>query len=678
MKKICSLLLFILSGVLLFAQQSVTSWSVKQQQAADGMVELMFTATINSGWYIYSTNPGGGAIPLTVDFESTSDYVLIGPFTELTPAESKFDMGVNATVRVFHNTASFVQKIKRNTNKAFKVSGDIDFQACNGAACRLGDENFSITVPEAPALIEAPVVQITPATHTVTKETVLTADNEIPVVEPAPDIDIDTTATADTTGSIWLFLLIALAAGLGAVFTPCVFPMIPMTVSFFLGGKQSGRAAVIRGLIFGASVTLIYTSIGILAAVFKSASAVDVFSTHWLPNLIFALAFLIFALSFFGGYEITLPTGLANKADQKADSSGYFGAFFVAAALTIVSFSCTGPFVGGILVESMRSGLAAKPVLGMAAFGFAMSFPFMLFAIFPSWMKKMPKSGGWLNMVKVVFAFVLLAFSLKFILMFGQYFGWTLISREVFIALWIVCAVMLGFYFLGRLRLSHDSEVQHTGVVRLLFAIASFTFALYLLPGLFGAPLPAMSGIIPDPKGPSVFAAAVPADASAAAYNQGLCGEAKYAHPDRRLSFGLPAYHDINEAIACAKQQNKPVLLSFKFNGCSVCKKMEANVWGNEKVLDILRNKVVIATLYVDDKTELPENEWVTSSIDKKVYKTLGGKMRDYQVSRFGVWAQPFYALIDFDEKSLTKPVAESSVEEFLNFLNSGIAAFQK
>jgi len=371
-----------------------------------------------------------------------------------------------------------------------------------------------------------------------------------------------------------------------------------------------------------------------------------------------------------------LPTGLANKADQKADSSGYFGAFFVAAALVIVSFACTGPFVGSILVESMRSGLAVKPILGMAAFGFAMAFPFMLFAVAPSLMKKLPKSGGWLNMVKVVFGFIMLAFSLKFILMFGQYFDWTLISREVFIAIWIVCAVLLGLYFLGRLRLSHDSEVQHVGVVRLLFAIASFTFALYLLPGLMGAPLPAMSGIIPDPTGPSVFAAPTAVSPTASTGNQGLCGEVKYANPKHQLSYSLPAYHDVAQAIECAKQLNRPVLLTFKFDGCSVCKKMEANVWSDERVLDILRNKVVIATLYVDDKTELPESEWVTSTLNGKVLKTLGLKLRDYQETRFGVRAQPYYALIGFDDEPLTKPVAECSADEFLKFLNSGIDAF--
>jgi thiol:disulfide interchange protein DsbD len=299
----------------------------------------------------------------------------------------------------------------------------------------------------------------------------------------------------------------------------------------------------------------------------------------------------------------------------------------------------------------------------------------VLFSFFPSWVKKMPRSGGWLNMVKVAFAFIFLAFSLKYLASVDQYFGWNILSREVFIAVWIVCAVLLGFYFLGRLRLAHDSEVAHVSVSRLVLAITSFTFALYLLPGLFGAPLPALSGLVPDAKGPSVFAAqsAVHADAP---HGQGLCGPAKYSSPDHTLSYGLPAYHDIDEAMACAKQQNKPVLLAFKFNNCSVCKRMEGTVWSDEQVLDVLRNKVVIATLYVDDKTTLPESEWVTSTIDGKVKKTLGRKLRDYQMSRFGVSAQPYYVLLGHQEEVLTPPVAESSVAEFLHFLQSGLDKF--
>ena len=626
----------------LFAQNAPAKWSVKQQPGTNGEIELVFTATIEPNWYMYSTDPGEGPVATAVTLTASSDFTTEGALTELTPTKSKYDEAFEATVKVFYNTASFVQKIKPQTGKNFTVQSAIVFQCCDGNSCTFGEEELTIEI----------------------------AGNG------SASVAKEATATTEDDGLL-MFFLIALAAGLGAVFTPCVFPMIPMTVSFFLSGKQSKRAAVIRGLIFGLSVTLIYTLVGVLAAIFKSADAADAMSTHWIPNLIFAVVFLAFALSFFGAFEITLPTGLANKADQKADSSGYFGAFFVAVALVIVSFSCTGPFVGTILVESMSSGLGVKPVLGMFGFGFALAFPFMLFAFSPSLMKKMPKSGGWLNMVKVVFAFLLLGFSLKYVLMFGEYFGWHLISREVFIGIWMVLAILLGLYFLGKLRLSHDSEVQHVSVTRLLFAIASFTFACYLLPGLFGAPLPALSGVIPDPKGPSVFAAqSATGTVAPAAYNMGLCGEAKYSSPNHQLPHGLLAYHDIPQAIECAKQQNKPVLLVFKFNNCSVCKKMEATVWSDERVLDVLRNKVVITTIYVDDNTELPENEWVTSTLDGKVKKTLGRKMRDYQMTRFNVAAQPYYVLVGFDEQPLTTPVAECSADEFLQFLNSGINKF--
>ncbi len=653
MRRFILLCAFIFSTVLLSAQSVPAKWSVKQQTGASGGLELVFTATIDHDWYMYNTEPMNGPVSTAVAFNASNDYVCDGVLTELTPSESKFDDMFGITVKVFHNTAEFVQKITPKTGKAFTVSGNITFQCCSGVSCVLGEDDFEITIP-AGATVAGAGTEVTAA----------------PADEPAPEADDEAAGSGLLT-----FFLIALAAGLGSVFTPCVFPMIPMTVSFFMSGKQSRRAAITRGLIFGASVTLIYTLIGVLAAIFKSADAADVMSSHWIPNLIFAAMFLTFALSFFGAFEITLPSGLANKADQKADSSGYFGSFFVAIALVIVSFSCTGPFVGSILVESMSSGLGMKPILGMFGFGFAMAFPFMLFAFSPSLMKKMPKSGGWLNMVKVVFAFLLLAFSLKYISLFGQYFGWHLISREVFIGIWIVSAILLGMYFLGKLRLSHDSEVQHVSVTRLLFAVASFTFACYLLPGLFGAPLPALSGIVPDPKGPSVFAAQETPAGTPAAAGMGLCGEARYSNPDNQLSYGLPAYHDIQQAIDCGKQQNKPVLLAFKFKGCAVCKKMEATVWSDEQVLDILRNKVVIATLYIDDKTELPESDWATG-LDGKVLKTLGKKLRDYQMRRFQVMAQPYYALIGFDEQPLTKPVGECSVEDFMSFLNSGLEKF--
>jgi thiol:disulfide interchange protein DsbD len=631
-------LLLIASAITGMAQQPPVSWKVSSRTGADGGAELVFTASVSPGWYIYSAEATDGPLPTAVTFTPSEQFEPAGTLTELSKAKEKYDEGFGVRVKIFEHEAQFVQKIEVKSDGGITVTGKIAYQLCtesanNGRpACYFEEEDFETTIAGAAQHSEA----------------------------------------GGGNKSLWMFLLIAFAAGLGAVFTPCVFPMIPMTVSFFImGGGAQKKTGVVRGLVFGISVAAIYTLVGLLAAIFKSADAADVLASHWLPNLIFAMLFVTFALSFFGAFEIILPTGIANKADRQADRRGVFGAFFVAAALVIVSFSCTGPFVGSILVEAMSSGIAVKPVLGMLVFGLALASPFVLFAFFPKWIQKMPRPGGWLNMVKVVFAFLLFAFSLKYISAVDRYFGWQILSREVFIAVWIVCAALLGAYFLGRIRLAHDSETAHVSVPRLLLAVASFTFALYLLPGLFGAPLPALSGIVPEAAHPSIVTTAD--NTGADAYDKGLCGTAKYSSPHHRLPYGLPAYHDIDEALACAREQQKPVLLVFKFDNCSVCKRMESNVWSDGQVLDLLRREVVIAALYVDDKTELPESEWITSTIDGKVKKTLGRKLRDYQMSRFGVSAQPFYALIGYGGETLAAPVGESSVQEFLHFLKEGI-----
>jgi thiol:disulfide interchange protein DsbD len=621
------------------AQQTPVSWKVESRTGGDGGAELVFTASVLPDWYIYSVEATDGPLPTAVTFAPSEQFETVGALTELGKAKEKYDEGFGVNVKIFEHEAQFVQKINVKSGGDVAVSGKIAYQLCTESAndgrpaCFFEEEDFA------------------------TKITVA-----------APHV-----GGGDAGKSLWMFLLLAFAAGLGAVFTPCVFPMIPMTVSFFImGNGAQKKTGVARGLIFGISVAAIYTLVGLLAAIFKSADAADVLASHWIPNLVFALLFITFSLSFFGAFDIVLPTGIANKADRQADRSGAFGAFFVAAALVIVSFSCTGPFVGSILVEAMSGGIAVKPVLGMMVFGAALASPFVLFAFFPQWIQKMPRPGSWLNMVKVVFAFILIAFSLKYLSAVDRYFGWHILSREVFIAVWIVCAALLGAYLLGRFRLPHDSESAHVSVPRLLLAAVSFTFALYLLPGLFGAPLSALSGIVPEAAHPSVLTPTA-GNTGAGAYEQGLCGAAKYSAPNHRLPYGLPAYHDVDEALACAKVQQKPVLLVFKFDNCSVCKRMESNVWSNEQVLDLLRRKVVIAALYVDDNTELPENEWVTSAIDGKVKKTLGRKLRDYQMSRFGVSAQPFYALVGHDGETLAAPIGESSVEEFLQFLNDGI-----
>ena len=624
--------------------QTPVSWSFQHKDNGDGTIDLIFKAEIEDPWYIYSTEKiSGGPLQTSFDISNPQGFEPIGTLTDGIAPKVKMDEGFGLEVKVFEHSASFIQKIKRSSAGELKITGLFMYQSCNGGECMLDEFDATFTIP---------------AGDTVSSTT------------------SSGTSQPSNDKSLLMFLLIAFAAGLAGVFTPCVFPMIPMTIGFFISGSGKKNAGIMKGIIFGFSVTLIYTLVGVLVALFQSTSATDVLGTHWIPNLLFALLFITFAVSFFGAFEITLPSGLANKADAQADKGGYIAAFFVAVAMVIVSFSCTGPFVGSILAASVTGGLALKPIMGMFFFGLGFSLPFVIFSAFPSLMKKMPKSGGWLNVVKVVFAFVLLAFSFKYLASFDAYFGWGIFNRAVVLSTWIVLSALMGFYFLGKIKTSHDSDVPYVSTWRMMFATLSFFFAVYLIPGLFGAQLNSLSGLLPPKDGSTIELSAgsvVGASYSTGTLTKGLCGEAKYAATNNVAPYGLNSYYEVEQALECAKELNKPVLLSFKSHTCSGCKVMEANVWSNPEVLEILRNDVIIATLYIDDRTELPENEQVVSTIDGKVKNTLGRKLRDYQVSRYNVASQPFYVLVDPNEVSLTTPVAECSVETFLNFLKSGI-----
>ncbi len=648
------------------AKSQITAvWNYQQKDNGDGTIDLIFNADIEKPWYMYNAELiPNGPLPTTFEIKSSSSFVAVGNLRDNLKAKTKMDDAFGIEVKVFEERASFVQTIKREDAAGFKVEGILTFQTCNGSECLMDeiDVVFDIPAGEVIESADAGMIAIT--------------DNG------TDNGSVSGGLKGEATEGLLVFLLIAFAAGLGGVFTPCVFPMIPMTVSFFIGGSGSKRSGIIKGLIFGLSVTLIYTLVGVIVALFQSTDATDFMGTHWIPNFLFAALFITFAISFLGAFEITLPTGLANKADARADKGGYIASFFVAFAMVIVSFSCTGPFVGSILAAAVTGGLALKPVLGMFAFGLAFSLPFVIFSFFPSLMKKMPKSGGWLNVVKVVFAFILLAFAMKYLYTVDAYFGWGILNRAIFISIWIVIAILLGMYLLGKITTSHDSKVESVGVARLIFATASFAFAVYLVPGLFGAPLSSLSGLLPPPDQSTIVISGTSvgtgSETTSTEPSTGLCSEAKYATSKNRAPHGLNSYYDIKEAIECAKEQNKPLLLSFKAVTCSACKVMEATVWSDAAVLDILRNKVVLVSLYVDDRTELPLEDQVTSVIDGKVKNTLGRKYRDYQLSRFGVASQPYYVIVDHNENVMGKPIAESSVEEFMAFLNQGIETFNR
>lgn len=576
---------------------------------SDGNVELIFDLQISEGWYLYSATPVKGG-PMTANFEMAADAPAQpqGAMTDGVEPKKKFDSAFGLDVFYFEGNGQFKQIVTPSADGNFTLQGTLIYQTCNGEECIIneGDVTFNVKVAGA-EVIEAPK------------------------------------AKKGKDESLLWFLLIAFAAGLSGVVTPCVFPMIPMTVGFLVGGASSKRAGIMKGVVFGLSVVLIYTLLGLIVSLFGSTAATDALGTHWIPNLIFAALFIVFSISFLGAFEITLPSGLANKADRQADKGGYIGAFFVALAMVIVSFSCTGPFVGSILAAAVVGGVTLKPILGMAVFGAAFSLPFVVCSFFPGMMKKLPKSGGWLNVVKVIFAFVLMAFAVKFLYNVDAYFGWGIITRLGFLAIWITLVVLLGLYFLGIVRTNHDSPVDGIGWGRMLAAIACFTFAFYLIPGLFGAPLKSVSGMIPPMDGSTTIISA-PA------------GDSDSATPTGYSS--LKSYNNLDEAIKASQESGKPIFLSFKSQTCSVCKVMEATVLNDTAILDKLGSDFVIANLYVDDKT--PDAE----------HKTLGRKYRQYEMEKFGSASQPLYAIIDHTGKTLSGPQGNSTIEEFSQFLN--------
>ena len=589
--------------------QDATFVKTSYNVLSDGNVELVFDVQINEGWYLYSATPvKGGPMTANFDMDAQTPAQAQGAMVDGVEPHTKFDSAFGLDVYYFEGQGQFKQTITPSANGNFTVQGTLVYQTCNGEECLINENDVTINVKMGGAeVVEAPK------------------------------------AKKSKDESLLWFLLIAFAAGLGGVITPCVFPMIPMTVGFLIGGASTKRAGVMKGLVFGLSVVLIYTLLGLIVSLFGSTAATDALGTHWIPNLLFAVLFIVFSISFLGAFEITLPSGLANKADRQADKGGYIGAFFVAVAMVIVSFSCTGPFVGSILAAAVVGGVTLKPILGMAVFGAAFSLPFVVCSFFPGMMKKLPKSGGWLNVVKVVFAFVLMAFAVKFLYNVDAYFGWGVITRLGFLAVWITLVILLGLYFLGVIRTDHDSPVDGIGWGRMLVAIACFSFAFYLIPGLFGAPLKSISGMIPPMDGSTTVMTAPAANSEAAA-------------PSGYSS--LKSYNTLDEAIKASEETGKPIFLSFKSHTCSVCKVMEATVLNDPSILSKLGSDFVIANLYVDDKT--PDAE----------YKTLGRKFRQYEMEKFGSASQPLYAVIDHSGKTISGPVGNSSLEEFSKFIN--------
>jgi len=477
--------------------------------------------------------------------------------------------------------------------------------------------------------------------------------------------------------SLWQYLLLAFGGGLLAVIMPCVYPMLPMTVSYFTNMGGTRRRSVGMALGYGLSIMAIYTGAGVLLSLLFGADAANFISSHWLPNLVSFAIFIVFGLSFLGLFEINAPSSLVNKADAQADKGGWTGLFFMATTLVLVSFSCTVPIVGSVAIAA-ANGELLRPTLGMLAFSFAFALPFIVFALFPAWLKSLPRSGGWLNVLKVVLGFVELGMAFKFLSSADLSYHWGLVPRPLFLTIWIVLAAVLGFYLLGKIRLPHDGDMGHVSVPRLVLAMVAFMFAVYLVPGLFGAPLPTLSALVP-PATRHDFTLAGGAAGSPAVAASG-CAPARYGDA-LELPLGLNGYFTLQEALRCAKEQHKPVFVDFTGHNCGNCRRMEADVWSHEEVLRQLRDDYVVVALYADDKTELPKAEWYTSPRDGRVKSMLGEQNLDFQISKFNANAQPYYVVLnpnDATTQPLLAPVAfEPDVAQFSSFLRAGVKRFK-
>ncbi len=668
-------------------------WQFTQEKADDNEIHLIITAAIDDNWYLYGQEiPEGGPIPTSILIDESEYFEFLGPVEDLIEPEIKFDPFFSMDLPLFSNEARFRQRVRVLTDNEFVITGFVEFMSCDDERCLPPQEReFKFIIKEGEAIAEtahgpSPAEPATPADEADEAEAAA-------IPEAAPDAEPDDTVepfretmtfqpeeTETGTGSLWIFFFIALAGGLAGLLTPCVFPMIPMTVSFFMQ-KQSGRLnAIINALVFGISIIAVYTSLGLLVSLTSvGAGFANQLSSHWLPNIIFFLLFIAFAASFFGLFEIVLPGSLATKADRKAESGGYLGSFFMALTLVIVSLSCVGPIVGALLVEA-ATGAGVKPVIGMLGFSLAFAVPFTLLAIFPSWLDKLPKSGGWLNSVKVVLGFIVLAFSLRFLMVVDQTYHWGILTRDLYLALWIVIFTLLGFYLLGKLRFAHDSEIRHISVPRLFLAIASFAFVVYMIPGLFGAPLKPLASLLPPQQSHSFDVGAMIRESGpgpGTVYDE-LCEEPRFADL-LTLPHGLRGYFDLEQGLECAREQNRPVFLSFTGHSCSNCKEMEARVWSDRRVLQHLRDDYVIISLYVDDRTRLPEDEWITSEIDGRVKSTIGSKNLDYQISSFNTNTQPYYVLMDASGNLLAPPRGYNlNTDAFAGFLTEGIENFNQ
>ena len=683
MKKILSICLLLIAVVAQAQIQEPVKFKSELKTLAAGEAEIVFTATIDKGWHVYSTDLGdGGPISATFNVEKISGATVVGKLQPKGKEIASYDKLFEMNVRYFESTAQFVQKLKL-TGGDYKIEGFLEFGACNDENCLPPTQvefNFSGkaeaakgTAAATPAeKVTAPAEETKPETQPVsqTETSADTASTGIiggadgPTdINVAGNIDLwkpvinDLQSYGETTSQedmSWFYIFITgFLGGLLALFTPCVWPIIPMTVSFFLKRSKDKKKGIRDAWTYGASIVVIYVTLGLAITLIFGASALNALSTNAVFNILFCLMLVVFAASFFGAFELTLPSKWSNAVDSKAEATGgLLSIFLMAFTLSLVSFSCTGPIIGFLLVQVSTTGSVIAPAIGMLGFAIALALPFTLFALFPSWLKSMPKSGGWMNVIKVTLGFLELAFALKFLSVADLAYGWRILDRETFLALWIVLFALLGFYLLGKIKFPHDDDDTKVGVGRFFMALFSLAFAVYMVPGLWGAPLKAVSAFAP---------------------------------PMQTQDFNLynnevhAKFDDYDLGMEYARQHGKPVMLDFTGYGCVNCRKMELAVWTDSKVSDIINNDYVLITLYVDNKTPLTSPVKVTENGRERTLRTVGDKWSYLQRVKFGANAQPFYVLIDNEGRPLNKSYSyDEDIPKYIEFLQTGLENYKK
>ncbi|MCL1944064.1 MAG: thioredoxin family protein [Candidatus Azobacteroides sp.] len=642
-------------------------WSYAIKDSKTPETEIIITAKIDKGWHLYDMNlPEGGPISTSFTFDEIKGAKLKGKVTAQNASLKSFDPNFEMDLRRFENTAVFVQKIVITDKKTFSIKGTTEFMACNDSQClqptkdEFGFDAESIAGMNVEALSDVKK-QSLPDSAVLSVDSAKTAvGTSIPVPLPSDSVwwkpviaELQNYGEHDLADKAWyLIFFLGFAGGLLALLTPCVWPIIPMTVSFFLKRNDNRKKAVRQSFIYGISIIVIYLALGLIITAIFGASALNDLSTNAVFNLLFFALLIVFAVSFFGAFEITLPSSWTNKMNDKADSSmGLLSIFFMAFTLVLVSFSCTGPIIGTLLVQAASMGATLGPAIGMFGFALALAIPFTLFAIFPSWLKELPKSGGWLNSVKVVLGFLELALALKFLSVADLAYHWNILDREVFLSLWIAVFALLGFYLLGKIKFPHDGEVKHVSIPRVFLAWITFAFTIYLIPGLWGAPLKSISAFSPP------------------LFTQDFNLYTGQVHAK---------FNDYETGMEYARKNGKPVIIDFSGYGCVNCRKMEAAVWTDSKVKDLLEKDYVLITLFVDDKALLPAPISVDDDGKNRTLKTVGDKWGYLQRHKFGANAQPFYVLLNNEGNPIAKSYSyDENIEKFVTYLQHGLKEYK-